>query len=104
MSPSTKKMVEALREGSLLDMAPEEAMEFLEFLADTSRKWEEYQLQGELTPTPMVGGKVSATLSLCIRAFIKKLGKLESKITQRTQLRNDTPKTSKCNTLRCIKG
>ena len=48
MSPSTKKMVEG--EGSLLDMAPEEAMEFLEFLADTSRKWEEYQLQGELTP------------------------------------------------------
>ena len=40
MSPSTKRMVEASSEGSLLDMTPVEAMEFLELLADTSKKWE----------------------------------------------------------------
>ena len=38
ISPSTKKMVEASSEDSVLDMTLEEAIQFLEFLADTSRK------------------------------------------------------------------
>ena len=42
MSPNRKRMVDASSEGSLLHMTPKEAMEFQEFLADTSKKWEEY--------------------------------------------------------------
>ena len=98
MSPSTKKMVEASSECSLLDMTPKEAMEFLEFLVDTSRKWEEYQLQEELTTASIVKGKVSTMLSFYIRAFIKELGKIKSKITHRTKLGHDTRMTTKCKT------
>ena len=82
MSPSIERMVEASREGFLLDMAPKEAMEFLEFLADTSKKWEEYQLQEKLTTSPIVREKVNIILSFN-KAFVKKLGKLKRKMIQK---------------------
>ena len=75
-------------------MTPKEAMEFIEFLADTSRKWEEYDLQEELITTSIVKGKVSTALFFYIRAFIQKFGKLKSKMTQKTKLRPDTTKAS----------
>ena len=111
MSLSLKKMIESSCEGQYLAMTPEEAMEFLDSIAKTSRRWEEFQLERKDSkqPTPKIKDKVheseeNIAMILQIELLTKRLEELESKFTQRSKMVGMEWSTSQIgNTKGCIK-
>ena len=78
----------------------EETMEFLDYMAETFRRWEEFQMEGEnnVQPTPEVEDKVhkskeDITMGLQLEILTKILEELEGKFARKSKLEQDTPRT-----------
>ena len=57
MSPSMKQLLETMWEGDFLNKNPDEAMDFLNYVAETSKAWDEPNLKEKDKHRPLVNQK-----------------------------------------------